>query len=259
MTINIQREALNCITRGATAPLNLHHAESYLPLESNPSQESGESQPLDKRLAVDNEPVDDVTDESSYPELDLTDDDSSVSSYSISSTSSRRVTFREELVTEVWLRPRTLRRDIRDLFYSYEETQQFRQEYRQERKRAAQDAETSSVSVPDSTRPGESQSPLGNYRISHVVVKRGDSQETFVNQEYDRYFDLGLFTSEASPSAANGSSTRSSARHHPSATATATADTNHTPLNPPATVNFKMANDDFFDNDNFWSGQITWY
>ena len=64
----------------------------------------------------------DVTEDSLYPELDLTDDDSSVSSNSIQP--GRRVSFRENLITETRTRPKTRRKDVRKLFYSYEETQQ---------------------------------------------------------------------------------------------------------------------------------------
>jgi len=75
----------------------------------------------EKRLDVSSSA--DVMEESSYPELVLSDDESSVSSCIIDSTSSRRVSFRYDLVTEVRLRPRTLQKDIRKLFYSYDETQ----------------------------------------------------------------------------------------------------------------------------------------
>ncbi len=58
------------------------------------------------------------------PELDDTDDESTVSSGSCSTaTAAKGVTFAEPLVTEVRFRPRTKKQRIRSLFYSYEETQ----------------------------------------------------------------------------------------------------------------------------------------
>lgn len=122
MTIKIEREALNCITHGA--PTTLHHTQQTASscLSSGPvSPEPLGSQVYEKRPDVSSSA--DVMEESSYPELVLSDDDSSVSSCSIDSTSSRRVSFRHDLVTEVRLRPRTPQRDIRKLYYSYDETQ----------------------------------------------------------------------------------------------------------------------------------------
>jgi hypothetical protein len=105
MTIKIEREALQCITNDTppcSAPLSDEHQVDYVP---------------DARLKV----------SASYPDLELTDvdDSSSVSSYSFSSSTSsdRKVTWSEPLVTEVRTRERTRQEDISSLFYSYEETQ----------------------------------------------------------------------------------------------------------------------------------------
>ena len=60
------------------------------------------------------------------PDLDDTDDESTVSTFSSTSTSTagaKYVSFAEPLVTEVRIRPPTLRKHVRDLFYSVEETQ----------------------------------------------------------------------------------------------------------------------------------------
>jgi len=214
----------------------------------------------EKRLDVSSSA--DVMEESSYPELVLSDDESSVSSCSIDSTSSRRVSFRYDLVTEVRLRPRTLQKDIRKLFYSYDETQRFRQEYRRERKRATLgDGSTSSttptvVPTPDSDRVSESLASIGKHRISHVVVMHKDFTETFFDRDLKEKLDLGNISG---PSVTNGSNTGDAA-----ATKNGTTSSISTSDNSAAETSFspaicKMASDDFFDNDNFWSGQITWY
>ncbi len=103
MTIKIEREALQCITNDTS--------ECILP--------SLEEQPVDRLPELSfNKGLD-------YPELDLTEcDDSSVSSYSFtSSTAERTVSWATPLVVEVRTRPRTKAMDVRQLFYSYEETQ----------------------------------------------------------------------------------------------------------------------------------------
>lgn len=102
MTIKIEREALQCITNDTS--------ECILP--------SLEEQPVDRLPELSfNKGLD-------YPELDLTEcDDSSVSSYSFtSSTAERTVSWATPLVVEVRTRPRTKAMDVRQLFYSYEET-----------------------------------------------------------------------------------------------------------------------------------------
>ena len=58
------------------------------------------------------------------PELDDTDDDSSISSNSVSTTSSKGkgVSFAAPLVTEVRFRPRTLKMNKSELYYTVQET-----------------------------------------------------------------------------------------------------------------------------------------
>lgn len=92
-------------------------------------------------------------------------------------------------------------------FYSYEDTQRFRQDYRLERKLLAE------LDV-DSTNHDDELSGLfsttteqAKHHISHVVVLHNDKIETFCDPKQQ------------------------------------------------APVNL----DDFFDNDSFWSGSITWY
>jgi len=170
------------------------------------------------------------------PDLDDTDDDcttiSSCSSGARSRTFTRpTVSFAELLVSEVRTRPRTRPEDVAALFYSCEETQRFRQEYRHER-RVVQDEDTPSSSAGTKSKslsstdnqskldtPDESPSTAG-HRISRVVVLHEDTLETFIDK------DLALI--QASLSSSGGG-------------------------------DLTTADDAFFDNDRFWSGQITWY
>jgi hypothetical protein len=113
----------------------------------------------------------------------------------------------------------------------------FRQEYRLERRKAAEEAanaqctqlsnEKASI-FPDSSSAWSSSNIVdncaanpsaGRHRISRVVVMHKNSFETFVDQV--------IFSAPS-------------------------------PDNNKATVS-NSASDDFFDNDSFWSGQITWY
>lgn len=92
-------------------------------------------------------------------------------------------------------------------FYSYEETQRFRQDYRLERKLLAEldvDSTTHDDELSDLFASSKEQ---GKHQISRVVVLHNDKIETFCDPKQ------------------------------------------RTPVNV----------DDFFDNDSFWSGSITWY
>lgn len=176
-----------------------------------------------------------LAEEDNLPDLDDTDDDCTTISSCSSDVRSRTfaratVTFAELLVTEVRTRPRTRPEDVAALFYSCEETQRFRQEYRHER-RVVHDEDTSSssgskesksVSLFDNKRkidnPDDSTSTAG-HRISRVVVMHEDKLETFIDK------DMALIQSSLSSSGGD----------------------------------VTTADDAFFDNDRFWSGQITWY
>ncbi|GFH51375.1 hypothetical protein CTEN210_07851 [Chaetoceros tenuissimus] len=219
MTIKIEREALQCITNDVPicSPLD----ESINQVDRIPEARCKE-------------------DQLPFPEMELTDDDdSSVSSYSFSSASSgeRRVSWSDSLVTDIRTRERTRPEDVSLLFYSYEETQRFRQEYRLERRKAAEEAanvqctqlsnEKASI-FPDSSSAWSSSNIVdncaanpsaGRHRISRVVIMHKNSFETFVDKD--------IFSAPS-------------------------------PHDNKATVS-NSASDDFFDNDSFWSGQITWY
>lgn len=223
MTIKIEREALQCITND-------------VPLCSTPlSDEQQVDRIPEPRLKV--------CSNTSFPDLELTDDDSSVSSFSFSSsTTERRVTWSTPLVMEVNTRERTKLEDVRELFYSHEETQRFRQEYRLERRRAAELAASENESKDEHDNLGSSSlsgwssssakdncaavPSVGRHRISRVVIMHKNTMETFFDQGHK----------------ANGNS-----------------GSTLVPIATVAPVPKTSASEDFFDNDSFWSGQITWY
>jgi len=194
----------------------------------------------------------------SCPDLALTDDDnSSVSSFSSFSTSTadKTVSWSTPLVVEVRTRERTRPEDLSLLFYTCQETQRFRQEYRLERRRAAEDEAACQEALTSCSEGGVnsllpswsysnrgadtmsaqdscSLEPIGKHRISRVVVMHKNTLETFVDQELSVTLNsqLGDFNSV-------------NTSNHPNTTSSTT----------------KTASNDFFDNDSFWSGQITWY
>mmetsp|Transcript_19201 Transcript_19201/g.38936 ORF Transcript_19201/g.38936 Transcript_19201/m.38936 type:complete len:229 (-) Transcript_19201:645-1331(-) len=157
------------------------------------------------------------------PELVDSDVDSEIDddcSFDVPLRSRRRVTFAQPLITDVWTRPRTLSEDLGSLFYTYEETQRFRQEYRLERKLIAQLEEDSTATQSNKDEAFllcNGRSP--RHRISRVVVRHQDTFETF--------YDDNLALHKESPSL--------------------------------VTPSVMSKSDDFFDNDSFWSGSITWY
>jgi len=122
------------------------------------------------------------------------DDDLSLCTLSTDSLSTdatesiRRVTFATPLVTEEWSRPWTPREEVSSLFYSTEETQRFRQEYRLERKVLNELAidpdafsdENEELSCLIATSSCQSNS---RHRISRVVVVHNDRLETFFNPD----------------------------------------------------------------------------
>lgn len=166
-------------------------------------------------------------DDESLPGLEDSDDDCTTISSCSSGVRSRslpraHVSFAPVLVTEVRTRPRTKPQDVSVLFYSCEETQRFRQEYRLERMEATdkpEETSTDNVTLIDTMTSNidETTSSIG-HRISRVVVMHEDKLETFVDKE----LDCGM---------------------------------PHTLTNGEVT----HASEAFFDNDRFWSGQITWY
>lgn len=161
------------------------------------------------------------------------DDDSIVSSVSSTITQSNKVSFCEELVTEKWTRPYTEPEDIPHLYYSTDETNRFRQEYRLERKVLTspdfdevllmsddEASDCSSIRRPgtvcnsycnssdtDASCPCLSDTTSSRRSISRVVVLHNDKIESFSDS----------FCTN------------------------------------------KMIAPDFFDTPEFWSGSITWW
>eukprot|EP00538_Stauroneis_constricta_P005045 CAMPEP_0119571026 /NCGR_PEP_ID=MMETSP1352-20130426/43913_1 /TAXON_ID=265584 /ORGANISM="Stauroneis constricta, Strain CCMP1120" /LENGTH=234 /DNA_ID=CAMNT_0007620703 /DNA_START=715 /DNA_END=1416 /DNA_ORIENTATION=- len=155
----------------------------------------------------------------------------SLSTDSESISSSRRVSFAAALVTEEWTRPWTAREDVPLLYYSTEETTRFRQEYRMERKVLSElsiDPQNSDIETDELTGlfTGSPASKAGRHHISRVVVLHNDKIETFFNPEPEQAV-------APPPTAASAASIFS---------APASSDQNV----------------DFFDNDSFWSGSLTW-
>lgn len=123
--------------------------------------------------------------------LDADEDCISLSSCSSAASSSysgsageRRVSFATQLVTDVRTRPRTKDCDKSNLFYSSQETDRFRQLYREERSSLSSD---DVLNVNLSSADAEDQ-PFARRRISKVVVTHNENLETF----YDFHESLAL-------------------------------------------------------------------
>mmetsp|Transcript_14036 Transcript_14036/g.20103 ORF Transcript_14036/g.20103 Transcript_14036/m.20103 type:complete len:255 (+) Transcript_14036:42-806(+) len=177
-----------------------------------------------RRVYVENLPV--LTRSLCYRAPSLCSNTESSSSSSTLSSFSRRVRFAEKLVTEVRLRPKTPPDERGKLFYSFDEIQRFRQDYRLERS-VHHDNQGSTASSKSNglllneeemnsifgEEFSEKKRQLNKYDISRVVVLHNNILETYNDD---------LFCS------------RSSGR-------------------------LKEEEETFFDNDSFWSGSITWY
>lgn len=123
MTIKIEREALLCVLTQPPCP---DDGDEYVNVSCGKDRESpcffvgdkGESSDLVEKLR---RPI-------RCESFDSLDDDT-VTTASCSSASSlgedKRVSFAQELVTEVWERPRTPPEDVPDLFFSASETTRY--------------------------------------------------------------------------------------------------------------------------------------
>lgn len=123
----------------------------------------------------------------------------------------------------VYSRPRTAPEDAKSLFYSYDDTQRFRYEYRLERKYQAHlNLDSSAVSVKSvkeqNLQPCVDKLSTKKHSISRVVVLHNNTLKTF----YD-----------------NNSSAKLT--------------------NAPLEKSLQKNDEAFFDNDSFWSGSITWF
>eukprot|EP00539_Tryblionella_compressa_P015223 CAMPEP_0178833428 /NCGR_PEP_ID=MMETSP0746-20121128/10546_1 /TAXON_ID=913974 /ORGANISM="Nitzschia punctata, Strain CCMP561" /LENGTH=235 /DNA_ID=CAMNT_0020495851 /DNA_START=1113 /DNA_END=1817 /DNA_ORIENTATION=- len=205
MTIRVEREALlRVISRAPSAPSS--------PSSSSSSPCGPLIQPEDDEFVIVELPqkpfkgdgffYDDLipasTDDDDQASLCSlsTDSDSSYSSGDTTTTIDRpRVSFAPDLVTDVWTRDKTLPEDVSMLYYSSQETQTFRQEYRLERKvlnELSIDPETFPVDeeelsnlVAASSATSPSSSGSSRHRISRVVVLHNDKLETFFNPVED--------------------------------------------------------------------------
>ncbi|VEU42473.1 unnamed protein product [Pseudo-nitzschia multistriata] len=236
MTIRVEREALLSVI--STSPS----------LKPNATTTSDASKPCNPCIQDDNEYVivDSVPTKSFLIRKSGDDDAASVCTLSTSSVSScdsstdissidRRVSFASQLVTDVWTRERTLPEDVSNLYYSSLETQTFRQEYRLEKKLISElsiDPETFPVDDEDLSNlvaATTCANSSGRHRISRVCVVYNDKLETFCNPT-----DFEM----------NG--------------ATQKLATLSNSQNSNCTENGDIPSD-FFDNDSFWSGSLTWY
>lgn len=146
----------------------------------------------------------------------------------------RRVSFATNLIADVWTRPRTLREDVAELFYSSQETQQFRDEYRWERERIVDTIVTASVDEDvTTTRTTDGISSSTDFiknkfsPISRAVIfdKTGKQKIFFPDNQEAKTLGSTIHTS--------GSTTYE-----------------HT----------KAITEIFdFDDDSFWNGELTWY
>lgn len=248
MTIRVEREALlRVISRAPLSKGPLIDEEEFVIVEL----------PETKQFIYDGLIPSAATDEDDDDQASLCSlsTDSSVTTASTVDDDERpRVTFATDLVTDVWTRERTPLEDVSLLYYSGDETTKFRQEYRLERK------VLSELSIDPETFPGDEEelasivatatgapapkpngaSPSSNrHRISRVVILHNDKLETFFNNpaQESKEDDGDFLSSLISPT--NSAECQEYQRD---------------PLSPS-----NNNSSDFFDNDSFWSGSLTWY
>ena len=271
MTIRVEREALLMIINTSSLSLTTTTTTSspFSSLSYNPCIRDDD----DEFVIVDSVPTinkgkndffySDITytrdgDQASLCTISTTSDSSLYSTSDSSIIVDRRVSFAPQLVTDTWTRPRTVLEDISTLFYSAQETQKFRQEYRLERKLLSElsiDPETFPVddeelsnlvtaTATTATSPISSENK-SRHRISCVVVLHDDKLNTLFNpgeqlllpdnnKEEKREHQQHSAYSQQAISCISGVGDDSD----PSSTS---------------------LSENFFDNDSFWSGSLTWY
>ena len=107
-------------------------------------------------------------------------------------------------------------------------------------------ADTVSATSTSASSTAAWQGPLGGtgnnrrHHISRVVIRHHDTLATFYDANYDGTNDSNSNSSGCSPSLLPGG-----------------LDT--TTGTPSSTMTNAQGSEDFFDNDSFWSGSITWY
>jgi len=243
MTIRVEREALLTVINTSQSSQSKASTTRTL-LSSKPCNPCIREE--DEFVIVDSVPT-----RKFYSDLipSITEDDetSSICTLSTSSVSDcddasrdfssvqRRVTFAPQVVSHTWTRERTPIEEVSNLFYSAMETQTFRQEYRLEKKLLSElsiDAETFDVNEEDLSNLMAASSSTNNtsrHRISRVCVVYNDKLETFCNPA-----DLHQNNTD-------------SAQQLTASFGSQKPDCN------------KSISSDFFDNDSFWSGSLTWY
>jgi len=190
MTVKVEREALLRVLE--RTPVNTQLDSDYLVVDYG-------NLIGDEKLKVDDEDSVYTLSTASFSDTDSEED---------ASVEERRVSFSEELVTDEWTRPFTAKEDLPQLFYTTEETQRFRQEYRMERKLLTE------LSIDPSTFPVDDNKGLSDlvatsttqkhrHSISRVVVLHNDKLETFFTpkpkthkiQDAEVFFDNDSFWS----------------------------------------------------------------
>lgn len=261
MTIKVEREAL---LKVITSSLSSHSTQppysspscrptirdEFVIVDSVPTIDKGKSDCFYKHIT--SIPDDD---QASLCSLTTASDDSSFEASDIPSIVDRRVSFASQLITDVWTRPRTVSEDISILFYSSQEIQRFRQNYRVERQilgdlsqpeKCTDENEelsnlssitTAATSLNTSSSIASGSTSLNARRqISRVVVLHDDKLETFFKPADPLFFPNDCRIAEEKngwqPSSANFQEQLTSC---------------------------ESESEDFFDNDSFWSGSLTWY
>jgi len=267
MTIRVEREALLMVintsssssSSSSCSPCIRDDDDEFVIVDSVPTIKGKNncfySDYLASSYARDND------DQASLCTISTTSDSSFDSTSDISTIADhRRVSFAPQLVTDVWTRERTRLQDISNLYYSAQQTQTFRQEYRLERKVLSDlsidpetfpvdDEELSNlVAATSSTNSSSSSNNNDRHRISRVVVLHNDKLATFFNPADQLYLPES-----------NNNNKEEKQQQQPAYSQYQAAEScdnlgsNFDDSDP------SSSSEDFFDNDSFWSGSLTWY
>mmetsp|Transcript_5885 Transcript_5885/g.14469 ORF Transcript_5885/g.14469 Transcript_5885/m.14469 type:complete len:307 (-) Transcript_5885:866-1786(-) len=306
MTIRVERQALLRVLR-TPSPLNNDLIKDEPPIPSSIGSDDGDDEfviieellPLCEKtkplvLTTTSDDSDDDSQTSSaissvLSEEVLDDEDDDDDDADSSATTSSRVSFKDELVTDVWTRPYTPTEDVPSLFYSSDTIAQFRLEYRLERKVLSElavdpeqlsnvdEEELTSLLVPPtlmssptassscSSSVSTSSPAMANplYRISRVVVVHNDKLETFVDPtkevvppQEETKLDVPSSPSSSSwvPLSESFCQPQQPQQHQEQhSLLSASLDSHHRHQDQDQSA------ENFFDNDSFWSGSLTWY
>merc|ERR1719414_11871 len=179
--------------------------------------------------------------------------------------SSKSVRFTENLISDVRYRPKTLPEDLRTLFYTYEETQRFRQEYRIERRiteRMEEGREVTSEMTSSVTTPEPFDSPLVEDEYQQVMEQGGNQLLHIVGVDTIEASREEQFNDDLTSCRLCGN--HSKCKYDISRVVVMHNDTLKTYDDSELHVRnvdtfqngnkkLKTTNEDFFDNDSFWS------